>query len=161
MKYLTNDEKNVLMFFEETLDAFEEDNEEPPILLNSSLGCYSLRTEDSHSDSDDIIDLVQRGHNHEGLLSGMVLNHRLCKRNVVLRDLGTIVHRHSARSQISDIMRLNLFFLKYLIMFTLQNGCLLHGYTQSCEKNTGFAFAHDWMSDSKGTGQSGGERATQ
>lgn len=110
MKYLTNDEKNVLMFFEETLDAFEEDNEEPPILLNSSLGCYSLRTEDSHSDSDDIIDLVQRGHNHEGLLSGMVLNHRLCKRNVVLRDLGTIVHRHSARSQISEIMRLNLFF---------------------------------------------------
>ncbi|XP_040199323.1 proline and serine-rich protein 2 [Rana temporaria] len=69
MKYLTNEEKNVLMFFEETLDAFEEDNEEPPILLNSSLGCYSLRTEDSHSDSDDIIDLVQRGHNHEGLLS--------------------------------------------------------------------------------------------
>ncbi|XP_077325280.1 proline and serine-rich protein 2 [Lithobates pipiens] len=70
MKYLTNEEKNALMFFEETLDAFEEDNEEPPILLNSSLGSYSSRTtEDSHSDSDDIIDLVQTGHNHEGLSS--------------------------------------------------------------------------------------------
>ncbi|KAM4036284.1 proline and serine-rich protein 2 isoform 1-T2 [Anomaloglossus baeobatrachus] len=65
MKYLTNEEKNALMFLEETLDAFEDDLEEPPFSANSSLGYYSPRsTDDSHSDADDIIDLVQTEHNH-------------------------------------------------------------------------------------------------
>ncbi|XP_044132682.1 proline and serine-rich protein 2 [Bufo gargarizans] len=65
LKYLTNEEKNALMFFEETLDAFEDDPEEPPLSANSSLGYYSPRsTEDSHSDTDDIIDLVETDHNH-------------------------------------------------------------------------------------------------
>ncbi|XP_072257885.1 proline and serine-rich protein 2 [Pyxicephalus adspersus] len=68
LKYLTNEEKNALLFFEETLDAFEDDIEEPPISLNSSTSYYSSKsTEDSHSDSDDIIDLVQTGHNHGGV----------------------------------------------------------------------------------------------
>ncbi|KAM5171033.1 proline and serine-rich protein 2 [Mantella aurantiaca] len=87
LKYLTNEEKNALMFFEETLDAFEDEAEEPPVSLNSSFGHYSPRsTEDSHSDSDDIIDLVQTGHNHEGVLldngSGLTSNgHRDTQNN--------------------------------------------------------------------------------
>ncbi|XP_073445086.1 proline and serine-rich protein 2 [Dendrobates tinctorius] len=65
MKYLTNEEKNALMFLEETLDAFEDDFEEPPFSANSSIGYYSPRSaEDNHSDADDIIDLVQTEHNH-------------------------------------------------------------------------------------------------
>ncbi|XP_040269153.1 proline and serine-rich protein 2 isoform X3 [Bufo bufo] len=65
LKYLTNEEKNALMFLEETLDAFEDEPEEPPLSANSSLGYYSPRsTEDSHSDTDDIIDLVETDHNH-------------------------------------------------------------------------------------------------
>ncbi|XP_063782941.1 proline and serine-rich protein 2 [Pseudophryne corroboree] len=67
LKYLTNEEKNALMFLEETLDAFEDDLEEPSLSRNSSLGYYSPRSiEDSHSDTDDIIDLVQSEHNHVG-----------------------------------------------------------------------------------------------
>nr|DBA31387.1 TPA: hypothetical protein GDO54_007248 [Pyxicephalus adspersus] len=77
LKYLTNEEKNALLFFEETLDAFEDDIEEPPISLNSSTSYYSSKsTEDSHSDSDDIIDLVQTGHNHGGVSLGMMPIHR-------------------------------------------------------------------------------------
>ncbi|XP_018409216.1 PREDICTED: proline and serine-rich protein 2 [Nanorana parkeri] len=67
MKYLTNEEKNALLFFEETLDAFEDDIEEPPVSVNSSFNCYSPRSTDSHSDGEDIIDLVRMGHNHEGI----------------------------------------------------------------------------------------------
>ncbi|XP_075711194.1 proline and serine-rich protein 2 [Rhinoderma darwinii] len=68
LRYLTNEEKNALMFLEETLDAFENDLEEPPLSDNSSLGYYSPRsTEESHSDTDDIIDLVQTEHNHVGI----------------------------------------------------------------------------------------------
>ncbi|KAG9489906.1 hypothetical protein GDO78_005689 [Eleutherodactylus coqui] len=63
--YLTNEEKNVLMFLEETLDAFEDDTEEPPVSSNSSLGYHSPRsTGDSHLDTDDIIDLVQTENSH-------------------------------------------------------------------------------------------------
>ncbi|XP_068132198.1 uncharacterized protein [Hyperolius riggenbachi] len=68
LRDLTNEEKNVLMFFEETLDAFEDDTDEPPKSRNSSVGYYSPRSlEDSHSDSDDIIDLVQTDHHHVGV----------------------------------------------------------------------------------------------
>ncbi|XP_069812296.1 proline and serine-rich protein 2 [Dendropsophus ebraccatus] len=68
LKYLTNEEKNALMFLEETLDAFEDDMEEPPLSANSSLGYYSPRsTEDSHSDTEDIIDLVQTELSHVGI----------------------------------------------------------------------------------------------
>ncbi|XP_075061368.1 proline and serine-rich protein 2 [Mixophyes fleayi] len=78
LKYLTNEEKNALMFLEETLDAFEDDIEEPSLSLNSSIGYYSPRsTEDSHSDTEDIIDLVQTEHNHAGVTpsdSGIGLN---------------------------------------------------------------------------------------
>ncbi|XP_056425331.1 proline and serine-rich protein 2 [Hyla sarda] len=84
LKYLTNEEKNALMFLEETLDAFEDDLEEPPLSANSSIGYYSPRsTEDSHSDTEDIIDLVQTELNHVGIspedsrveLSSSSLNH--------------------------------------------------------------------------------------
>ncbi|XP_072003462.1 proline and serine-rich protein 2 [Engystomops pustulosus] len=60
LKYLTNEEKNALMFFEKTLFAFEDEIEEPPLSANSSFSCYSPRSlEYSHSDTEDIIDLVQ------------------------------------------------------------------------------------------------------
>ncbi|KAM3926472.1 proline and serine-rich protein 2 [Leptodactylus fuscus] len=78
LKYLTNEEKNALMFFEKTLYAFEDDIEEPPLSANSSLGYYSPRsTEGGHSDTDDIIDLVQTEHRHVGISpedSGIGLN---------------------------------------------------------------------------------------
>lgn len=85
LKYLTNEEKNALMFLEETLDAFEDDLEEPLLSANSSLGYYSPRSpEDSHSDTDDIIDLVQTEHNHVGVSpddSGIGLNSISCNHN--------------------------------------------------------------------------------
>ncbi|KAM9313247.1 proline and serine-rich protein 2 [Gastrophryne carolinensis] len=77
LKHLTNEEKNVLMFFEETLDAFEDEIEEPPIPVTSNAVCSSPRTiEDSHSDNDDIIDLVQNEQNRVGISldSGLTTN---------------------------------------------------------------------------------------
>lgn len=63
LKYLTSEEKNALLFFEETIDAFE-DYEESPFSLNTSYG-YSPRSIDySHSETEDIIDLVQLDHGH-------------------------------------------------------------------------------------------------
>ncbi|KAM4748495.1 proline and serine-rich protein 2 [Rhinophrynus dorsalis] len=60
LEYLSNEEKNVLLFFEETLFAFEDDIEDPPLLLDTSFSNDSLRsTVGSHSETDDIIDLVQ------------------------------------------------------------------------------------------------------
>ncbi|MEE6481583.1 hypothetical protein FKM82_012910 [Ascaphus truei] len=62
LKYLTSEEKNALLFFEETLDAFEDELEEPPLFHNTSFGYYSPRsTEESHSETEDIIDLVKLG----------------------------------------------------------------------------------------------------
>ncbi|XP_053321217.1 proline and serine-rich protein 2 isoform X2 [Spea bombifrons] len=64
LKYLTNEEKNALLFFEETIDAFEDDIEEPQLSSNTSLGYSPRSTDDSHSESEDIIDLVQLQHSH-------------------------------------------------------------------------------------------------
>ncbi|XP_033018881.1 proline and serine-rich protein 2 [Lacerta agilis] len=62
LKYLTHEEKDVLLFFEETIDALEDDLEEQA-LHDSGIHCHSPRSmEDnmsSQSESEDIIDLVQ------------------------------------------------------------------------------------------------------
>ncbi|KAE8616558.1 hypothetical protein XENTR_v10008836 [Xenopus tropicalis] len=65
LKYLTSEEKNALLFFEETLDAFEDDIEEPPGSQDNHFGYYSISTEGSHSENEDIIDLVQAEENLE------------------------------------------------------------------------------------------------
>ncbi|XP_032057898.1 proline and serine-rich protein 2 [Aythya fuligula] len=72
MKYLTHEEQDVLMFFEETIDAFEDDLEEP-VLHDSGIHCQSSRSTEenvsSHSETEDIIDLVQstpESSDHEG-----------------------------------------------------------------------------------------------
>ncbi|XP_044283898.1 proline and serine-rich protein 2 [Varanus komodoensis] len=62
LKYLTHEEKDVLLFFEETIDSLEADLEEQA-LHDSGIHCHSPRSVDetlsSHSDSEEIIDLVQ------------------------------------------------------------------------------------------------------
>ncbi|XP_053114678.1 proline and serine-rich protein 2 isoform X2 [Hemicordylus capensis] len=62
LKYLTHEEKDVLLFFEETIDALEDDLEEQA-LPDSGIHCHSPRSMEenlsSHSESEDIIDLVQ------------------------------------------------------------------------------------------------------
>ncbi|XP_074874057.1 proline and serine-rich protein 2 [Carettochelys insculpta] len=62
LQYLTHEEKDVLLFFEETIDAFEDDLEEQ-VLRDSGIHCHSPRSTEenasSHSESEDIIDLVQ------------------------------------------------------------------------------------------------------
>ncbi|XP_068257255.1 proline and serine-rich protein 2 isoform X2 [Nyctibius grandis] len=72
LKYLTHEEQDVLMFFEETIDALEDDLEEP-VLRDSGIHCQSPRSTEenvsSHSDTEDIIDLVQstpESSDHEG-----------------------------------------------------------------------------------------------
>lgn len=72
MKYLTHEEQDVLTFFEETIDALEDDLEEP-VLRDSGIHCQSPRSTEenvsSHSETKDIIDLVQstpEGSDHEG-----------------------------------------------------------------------------------------------
>ncbi|XP_040510498.1 proline and serine-rich protein 2 isoform X2 [Gallus gallus] len=72
MKYLTHEEQDVLTFFEETIDALEDDLEEP-VLRDSGIHCQSPRSTEenvsSHSETEDIIDLVQstpEGSDHEG-----------------------------------------------------------------------------------------------
>ncbi|XP_027646354.2 proline and serine-rich protein 2 isoform X1 [Falco biarmicus] len=72
LKYLTHEEQDVLMFFEETIDALEDDLEEP-VLHDSGIHCQSLRSTEenvsSHSEAEDIIDLVQsapESSDHEG-----------------------------------------------------------------------------------------------
>ncbi|NWS44832.1 PRSR2 protein, partial [Probosciger aterrimus] len=72
LKYLTHEEQDVLMFFEETIDALEDDLEEP-LLRDSGIHCQSPRstegTVSSHSETEDIIDLVQstpESSDHEG-----------------------------------------------------------------------------------------------
>ncbi|NXY44378.1 PRSR2 protein, partial [Ceuthmochares aereus] len=72
LKYLTHEEQDVLMFFEETIDALEDDLEEP-VLRDSGIHCQSPRsteeTVSSHSETEDIIDLVQstpESSDHEG-----------------------------------------------------------------------------------------------
>ncbi|NWR57852.1 PRSR2 protein, partial [Bucorvus abyssinicus] len=62
LKYLTHEEQDVLMFFEETIDALEDGLEEP-VQRDSGIHCQSPRsTEENvsiHSETEDIIDLVQ------------------------------------------------------------------------------------------------------
>ncbi|XP_054675245.1 proline and serine-rich protein 2 [Grus americana] len=62
LKYLTHEEQDVLMFFEETIDALEDDLEEQ-VLRDSGIHCQSPRSTEenvsSHSETEDIIDLVQ------------------------------------------------------------------------------------------------------
>ncbi|XP_031462370.1 proline and serine-rich protein 2 [Phasianus colchicus] len=72
MKYLTHEEQDVLTFFEETIDALEDDLEEP-VLRDSGIHCQSPRSTEenvsSHSETEDIIDLVQstpESSDHEG-----------------------------------------------------------------------------------------------
>ncbi|XP_029871511.1 proline and serine-rich protein 2 isoform X2 [Aquila chrysaetos chrysaetos] len=72
LKYLTHEEQDVLMFFEETIDALEDDLEEP-VLHDSGIHCQSPRSTEenvsSHSETEDIIDLVQstpESSDHEG-----------------------------------------------------------------------------------------------
>ncbi|XP_014804606.1 PREDICTED: proline and serine-rich protein 2 isoform X2 [Calidris pugnax] len=72
LKHLTHEEQNVLMFFEETIDALEDDLEEP-VLHDSGIHCQSPRSTEenvsSHSETEDIIDLVQstpESSDHEG-----------------------------------------------------------------------------------------------
>ncbi|KAM9029201.1 proline and serine-rich protein 2 isoform 2-T2 [Ara ararauna] len=72
LKYLTHEEQDVLMFFEETIDALEDDLEEP-VLHDSGIHCQSPRsveeTVSSHSETEDVIDLVQstpESSDHEG-----------------------------------------------------------------------------------------------
>ncbi|NXX47172.1 PRSR2 protein, partial [Tricholaema leucomelas] len=72
LKYLTHEEQDVLMFFEETIDALEDDLDEP-IQHDSGIHCQSPRSTEenvsSHSETEDIIDLVQstpESSDHEG-----------------------------------------------------------------------------------------------
>ncbi|KAM6213529.1 proline and serine-rich protein 2 isoform 1-T1 [Sarcoramphus papa] len=72
LKYLTHEEQDVLMFFEETIDALEDDLEEP-VLRDSGIHSQSPRSTEenvsSHSETEDIIDLVQstpESSDHEG-----------------------------------------------------------------------------------------------
>ncbi|NXJ60074.1 PRSR2 protein, partial [Rostratula benghalensis] len=72
LKHLTHEEQDVLMFFEETIDALEDDLEEP-VLRDSGIHCQSPRSTEenvsSHSETEDIIDLVQstpESSDHEG-----------------------------------------------------------------------------------------------
>ncbi|NWJ07035.1 PRSR2 protein, partial [Crypturellus undulatus] len=62
LKYLTHEEKDVLMFFEETIEALDDALEEPA-LPDSGLHSQSPRSTEenvsSHSETEDIIDLVQ------------------------------------------------------------------------------------------------------
>ncbi|XP_016059417.1 PREDICTED: proline and serine-rich protein 2 [Miniopterus natalensis] len=62
LKYLTHEEKDVILFFEETIDSLEDDFEEQ-ILCDSGVHCQSPRSlgesTSSHSEPEDVIDLVQ------------------------------------------------------------------------------------------------------
>ncbi|NXG68474.1 PRSR2 protein, partial [Baryphthengus martii] len=78
LKYLTHEEQDVLMFFEETIDALEDDLEEP-VQRDSGIHCQSPRsteeTVSSQSETEDIIDLVQstpEGSDHEGPLNNLM-----------------------------------------------------------------------------------------
>ncbi|KFP65521.1 Proline and serine-rich protein 2, partial [Cariama cristata] len=71
LKYLTHEEQDVLMFFEETIDALEDDLEEP-VLRDSGIHSQSPRSTEenvsSHSETEDI-ELVQstpESSDHEG-----------------------------------------------------------------------------------------------
>lgn len=62
LKHLTHEEKDVILFFEETIDSLEDDLEEEA-LYDSGIHCHSPRSLEestsSHSEPEDIIDLVK------------------------------------------------------------------------------------------------------
>ncbi|XP_010589036.1 proline and serine-rich protein 2 isoform X1 [Loxodonta africana] len=62
LKHLTHEEKDVILFFEETIDSLEENFEEQ-VLCDSGVHCHSPRSLEestsSHSEPEDVIDLVQ------------------------------------------------------------------------------------------------------
>ncbi|XP_006873229.1 PREDICTED: proline and serine-rich protein 2 [Chrysochloris asiatica] len=62
LKHLTHEEKDVILFFEETIDSLEEDFEEE-VLCDSGIQCHSPPSLEesisSHSEPEDVIDLVQ------------------------------------------------------------------------------------------------------
>ncbi|XP_043822533.1 proline and serine-rich protein 2 [Dromiciops gliroides] len=62
LKHLTHEEKDVILFFEETIDSLEDDLEEEA-LCDSGIHCHSPRSLEestsSHSEPEDIIDLVK------------------------------------------------------------------------------------------------------
>lgn len=62
LKHLTHEEKDVILFFEETLDSLEYDFDEPA-LCDSGIHCHSPQSLEespsSHSEPEDVIDLVQ------------------------------------------------------------------------------------------------------
>ncbi|XP_040611461.1 LOW QUALITY PROTEIN: proline and serine-rich protein 2 [Mesocricetus auratus] len=64
LKHLTHEEKDVILFFEETLDSLEYDFDEPA-LCDSGIHCHSPQSlqesPSSHSEPEDVIDLVQPG----------------------------------------------------------------------------------------------------
>ncbi|XP_028747498.1 proline and serine-rich protein 2 [Peromyscus leucopus] len=64
LKHLTHEEKDVILFFEETLDSLDYDFDEPA-LCDSGIHCHSPQSLEespsSHSDPEDVIDLVQPG----------------------------------------------------------------------------------------------------
>ncbi|XP_077025548.1 proline and serine-rich protein 2 [Tamandua tetradactyla] len=65
LKYLTHEEKDVILFFEETIGSLEDDFDdfEEQALCDSTVSCHSPRSLGestySHSEPEDIIDLVQ------------------------------------------------------------------------------------------------------
>ncbi|XP_036100726.1 proline and serine-rich protein 2 isoform X2 [Molossus molossus] len=62
LKYLTHEEKDVILFFEETIDSLEDDFEEQ-VLCDSGVHCQSPQSLEgstsSHLEPEDVIDLVQ------------------------------------------------------------------------------------------------------
>nr|XP_012595799.1 proline and serine-rich protein 2 [Microcebus murinus] len=62
LKHLTHEEKDVILFFEETIDSLEDDFEEP-VLCDGDDRCHSSRSLEestsSPSEPEDVIDLVQ------------------------------------------------------------------------------------------------------
>ncbi|KAF6132294.1 proline and serine rich 2 [Phyllostomus discolor] len=62
LKYLTHEEKDVILFFEETIDSLEDDFEEQ-VLCDSGVHCHSPQSLEgstsSPSEPEDVIDLVQ------------------------------------------------------------------------------------------------------
>uniref|UniRef100_A0A6I8NJI8 Proline and serine rich 2 n=2 Tax=Ornithorhynchus anatinus TaxID=9258 RepID=A0A6I8NJI8_ORNAN len=63
LQFLTHEEKDVLLFFEETIDSLENELDDPT-LNDSGIHCHSPKSLEesasSHSEPEDIIDLVRR-----------------------------------------------------------------------------------------------------
>uniref|UniRef100_A0A7N5JED5 Proline and serine rich 2 n=1 Tax=Ailuropoda melanoleuca TaxID=9646 RepID=A0A7N5JED5_AILME len=58
LKYLTHEEKDVILFFEETIDSLEDDFEEQVLCDSHSPGSLEERAS-GHSEPGEVIDLVQ------------------------------------------------------------------------------------------------------